>query len=257
MRSIIDNSRKSLKPVLAAGIACLFSLCPALVNSSEKMPDVDCRLPDGFSVDFPGIEAEIWKSVMKRADESFAKLARFPLFGGSGHLCACGGAWMLQHFGHPDIPFPEIPKMPIGLPELFGNAENFMLAYGTRKIEFFRLYGAPDNTLEAPYDFLHPSEAWNLQSYLTLDASYEWEREDDMELIDEFCENKQLRPPAANYRIKFHENGKTVSVDVSLLKRHVRVLAGGAHSYGAKLSDFGYENLKQAIARVFPQALLE
>ena len=266
MHSIATNSRSSKKPLLASAIALLLSLNPCLGNTQGKTLDVDWRLPTNFAADFSDIEAAIWKSVMQKAEESTAKLAAAPSFRrfvGNNHeccggshvfICACGGlGW--RFFSH-----SETPKMPVGLPELFGGAENYMLTYGAKKIEFFRLLATPDNTLEVPFDFLHPSEAWNLQSFLTLDASYAWL--DDEELFDEYfelfeTEKLTLTPPPANYRIKFHENEKTVSVDISLLKRHVRVQANGAHSYGAKLSDFGYKNLKQSIARVFPHALLE
>lgn len=149
-----------------------------------------------------------------------------------------------------DIEFPESAK---GTPALFGSAENYMLVYGCEDIRLFKLEFAKlnghtitDEYVEIPQEFLRPKDAWSLQSLLTLDASYDW---DDHEYSD--CGG-----PLHAYRIKFQENGKTVSVDISIRDAHVRAIGDGAHGYGTHLSKFGRESLRNLISNYYADALL-
>lgn len=246
MSSLICNPLNPVKPI--AVISTAFAFLAISVHGAMA--------PDWWStvsipIDITSIETAIWKSAEQRVEErNAAKAKHYRKYDG---CCSADSSGIIPLTVPPVPSFDSFIKLPNNLIELLGGETNFKLVYGTDHVEFFKLDAAQNITAEVPYDFPKPKDAWNLQSLLTLDATYAWGDVDEEELVDFPDET----PPPPDYRIKFHENGKTVSVDISLRERHVRVIADGANEYGAFLSDFGYENLKQGISFIYPRALLD
>lgn len=216
-----------------------------LLLTTSSYAAVAASWPANIPGVFENVETAIRRSIEKRLP---TPVTFSQIFRGVGRI--------LPSLSLPIVPLrlPDSPTFPIGVPNLFGGETNFKLAYGTSEIEFFKMDVVTGSTTETPYEFPEPKNAWNLQSLLMLDASYAWEKwgEDYKNNLGDI-----LSIPVPDYRIKFHENGKTVTVDISLTSRHARVVAEGANEYGAFLSDFGYENLKEGISFIFPRALLD
>lgn len=259
------NPPRSMKHLGATGI--VFVILVILISVARGANTPDWWTAVSIPVDLRNIETAIWKSAEQRVDErEAAKAAAARRFLGYGYGCSHNNV----HEYTVIPPFPPIDaffKYPDSVIELLGGEANFMLVYGTKHIEFFALTIAPegiapdgiapDVTTETPYDFTSQKDAWNLQSLLTLGATYEWDKDDELSALLAGFSCDDFYVPPADYRIKFHESGRTVIVDISLRERHARVITGGANKYGAHLSDFGCENLKQAISSVYPRALLD
>ncbi len=133
--------------------------------------------------------------------------------------------------------------------DLFGSRENYGVVVAPDQVELMRLRPVKGDG-KVPVDYqeegqmsLPLEDAVALCVMLTNDDTYDWAHD-------------HLFDPVYAFRLKFRQDEKTVSVDLSFTNATLRVQSRG-HSIAEKNFDYGFEAMLQVVERHFPGTMAD